>query len=277
MRRHVMGDPELYPPQGRLQHLSYVRFNARLEASVVMRAYHLLSAENALSDIALGRVKIARLAEVNDPFELLAVNVGGQKQMRKALRQWKTFQNETKGILSFSKSWSNPALWSHYGAKHRGMCLGFDLADELIQRVNYVDQRVLAEFQDDVPSKFNKALRDALLCTKYAHWKYEEEVRVFVKLQEAIPEETLYFYPFSNDLKLRKVILGPLCEYGINDIRKLVTSLYASVIVIRARLAFKSFRVVPDKRTLEKQHGPHPTQGQRARRYVSSAEKVERV
>jgi len=90
-----------------------------------------------------------------------------------------------------------------------------------------------------------------LLCTKYAHWEYEEEVRVFVKLDEAIAEGTLYFWPFSNDLTLGEVILGPLCEYRINDVRRLVTSLYGSVVVIKARLAFKSFRVVPDQRTVK--------------------------
>jgi len=41
-----------------------------------MRAYHLLSSEHALSDIALQRIKIATFSDLNDPFELLALSLG---------------------------------------------------------------------------------------------------------------------------------------------------------------------------------------------------------
>ncbi len=215
-----------------------------------MRVYHLLSAENGLSDIALKRIKIARLAEVNDPFELLAVNVGGQKQARAALREWKTATNEKRGLLSFSKSWHNPVLWSHYGDKHHGICLGFDVPHDILQDTNYAPERILAKFIDGIPPTFDAMLLAALLSTKYEHWRYEEETRIWVNLEKRAAERGLYFYPFSDDLQLREVILGPLCEYPIEQVRHLVQSLYESVVVIRARLAFKFFKVVPDERSV---------------------------
>ena len=54
-----------------------------------MRVYHFLPAEFALASISLKRIKIARLSEVNDPFELQALNVGGRKKFRAALSEWK--------------------------------------------------------------------------------------------------------------------------------------------------------------------------------------------
>lgn len=34
--------------------------------------YHLLTAENGMSDIALRRIRVSRVRDLNDPFELLA-------------------------------------------------------------------------------------------------------------------------------------------------------------------------------------------------------------
>jgi hypothetical protein len=221
-----------------------------------MRLYHLLPAEYAVQDIVFKRLKVARLSEVNDPFELLAVNVGGQKAVRRALKEWKTFENDSVGILSFTQGWSHPALWSHYAAKHRGICLGFDVADSILREINYVDERIRAEFKDDeVPDDFDKALVDSLRRTKYSHWNYENEKRVFVRLDECVVEGSLYFRPFSSTLQLRQVILGHLCDYRLRDLRNLVSAFYASVEVTRARLAFKSFRVVTDQRTVQRNRG----------------------
>lgn len=46
------------------------------------------SSEFALSDITLGRIKIARFGDLNDPFELLAAKLS-EKQFRRAVNSWK--------------------------------------------------------------------------------------------------------------------------------------------------------------------------------------------
>src|ERR1044071_6999084 len=93
-------------------------------------AYHLTSAEHAISDLALGRLKVARFAEVNDPFELFALNCN-KKQVRKALNSFREMHDAKLGLLSFSEEWKNPVLWSHYADRHRGICLGFDMDSSL--------------------------------------------------------------------------------------------------------------------------------------------------
>jgi Protein of unknown function (DUF2971) len=215
-----------------------------------MRAYHLLSAENGLSDLSLRRLRISRIRDLNDPFELLAVRTDG-KELRKVLRNWAEEFNRDNGLLCFSKNWHNPVLWSHYASKHRGMCLGFDVADKLLEDIRYTKDRL------SIPVAKNKAevqldesfVRD-LLRTKFEHWGYEEEVRAFVRLGHSTVESGSYFYPFDGAIALKEVILGPMCELPIDRIRELVHSTYDYASVVKARLAFKWFSVVADERSV---------------------------
>lgn len=174
---------------------------------LVMRVYHILSTEHALSDIALKRVKIATFDDLNDPFELLSLSLGID-QVRQAFLEWKRELSKGNGLLCFSKSWGSPVLWSHYGAKHTGMALGFDIDDEIVEPVRYTDQRT------DLPIagesiEFSEAFMKELLRTKFEHWKYEDEVRVFVQLDQQTAERGHYFFTFGPRIALREVILGP--------------------------------------------------------------------
>lgn len=219
-----------------------------------MRAYHLLPAEFALSDVALQRLKISRLNDLNDPFELQALNLGNRKDVRRALAGWKSDLSEMHGLLCFSKNWHNPVLWSHYAARHKGICLGFDLEDGLSKDVKYASERLIKEIvHDTIDLAVDESLVQDLLYTKFEHWKYEEETRVFVELDSKTIESGCYFYPFGDQLRLREVILGPLCEIPIAQVRALVKNLYKTpVYVMKARLAFKWFKVVEDERFREK-------------------------
>lgn len=215
-----------------------------------MRLYHLISTEHALSNIALKRMKIARLGELNDPFELLSASMG-DKNLRRALRSWKERMQEDIGLLCFSQAWKNPVLWSHYASKHRGICLGFDVKDELVNEVEYISERIPIELSADKPSaELDDKFVNRLLRTKFDHWRYESERRLFVKLDKNVREGGLYFSSFSKDLVLREVVLGPMCELPIDRVRSLVECAYEGVAVIKARLAFKWFSVVADERSV---------------------------
>jgi len=95
--------------------------------------------------------------------------------------------------------------------------------------------------------KLSETLVDQLLRTKFADWKYEKEMRLFVQLDHSTKESGMYFYDFSKDLQLRKVILGPRCELPISRVRSLVANWTPPIEVIRARIAFTEFRVVKHK------------------------------
>lgn len=215
-----------------------------------MRVYHLLTADNSLSDISLHRIRISRIRDLNDPFEMLAVRAD-DKGLLNAFQSWVDDFNQDQGILCFSKKWHNPVLWSHYASKHRGMCLGFDVADKLLLDVHYTKDRLPVRFINGDPKKgLEEEFVQNLLRTKYAHWEYEEEVRVFVGLDHSTIQNGSYFYPFDASVALREVILGPLCELSIERIRELVHSVYERVAVLKARLAFKYFDVVADEHSV---------------------------
>lgn len=86
-----------------------------------------------------------------------------------------------------------------------------------------------------------------LLYTKYSDWAYEEEYRGFFRL-DTRDASGRYFYDFDEKVRLCEVLAGPICatpkaviDAGLKD--------YADPIrVVKTRLAFKTFRVVENKR-----------------------------
>src|SRR3546814_15526274 len=85
-----------------------------------MRVYHFVNCEYGLQDIARRRLKVATLADVNDPFEMLSLNLkdsGLRATLGKARKEF----GERRGMLCFSRGWRNPVQWSHYADHHRGL------------------------------------------------------------------------------------------------------------------------------------------------------------
>ena len=213
-----------------------------------MKLYHLLEAHHALSNIALRRIKVSRFSDLNDPFELMGADLGN-KDLRPIFAKTKENLHNNKGLICLSRSWANPVLWSHYGDKHRGICLGFDVSDKIHEPVNYTAKplEVFNEENGKNKSVLSAEFMHKLSITKFEGWSYEDEHRIFVDLDLNSVESGMYFYPFSEKFKLTKVILGPRCELPIKRIRKLVSSSYSDVEVIKARIAFQSFRVIKSK------------------------------
>lgn len=215
----------------------------------ILRVYHLTSAEFAINDIALGRMKVARFSDLNDPFELKALNFGG-KIARRAAEKFRTDYDHHTGLLCFSRNWTNPVLWSHYGAKHRGICLGFNVEKDLLEEVQYKDQRPLRNLDDADPNQMTNHDLNLLRRTKYKHWEYEEEFRHFVSIDECIREGRLHFREFGHSIVLIEVILGYQCDLSLDVVRRLTGAHCQDATTFKARLAFKTFDVVPDERTV---------------------------
>jgi hypothetical protein len=153
-----------------------------------LRVYYLTSAEHAVSDIALDRIKVARFADLNDTFELLGINFR-ESHVRTFCREANEIENSRTGLICFSSDWTSPVLWSHYASKRHGVCLGFDLRRTLAERVNYETERILAQISEDGdPRSLNPELQRLLRCTKYQEWNYEQEIRTFVKIEGMVPE-----------------------------------------------------------------------------------------
>jgi hypothetical protein len=211
-------------------------------------AYHFVSAEYGISNIVFGRLKVARFSDLNDPFELFAhsdidINV------RRLIAEHKSKLDATQGLLCFSADWVDPVLWTHYAVRHRGICLGFEIDEKLVKRVSYEKERMTGLIQS-TSATIDKNLSDLLLATKFKSWEYERELRVLVDLAKAEQEGDLFFYKFGSQVRLTLVVLGSLCGLSVEAVRTFTKKHHPDAVAIQARLANKSFNVVPKERTI---------------------------
>jgi hypothetical protein len=201
-----------------------------------MRVYKFLTSEYAMKDIWERRLKISEISDLNDPFELIPCDLSDPRRLYAVLGM-RDELTRNRGLLCFSRSWTNPLLWAHYADKHRGICLGFDLsvADGTAREVDYVEERL--PWQEPATEEFTLKL----LWTKFAGWRYEDEVRAFMTREE--PENQRYFIHFDDRLKLREIIVGHRCGVERGEISAAMASYLEPVPIIKARLSRTSFNV----------------------------------
>jgi hypothetical protein len=210
---------------------------------VTMRVYHFLRAKYGIENIRKRHLKISLLQDLNDPFELLSIELS-DKELRRRLIALKQNLSGDRGLHCFSRNWTNPVQWGHYAERHRGLCLGFEIPKQCLIRVEYAGKRLVKEAEQ---TKDRETMRK-LLCTKYSHWRYEGEERAFVDLTGKGPDaKGRYFADFSTDLRLRRVVVGARSEISRADLAKALGPLVPEVEAFKARLAFQSFRVVRNR------------------------------
>jgi hypothetical protein len=201
-----------------------------------VRVYHFTKAKWALQAIHNKRLRISRFFEMNDPFELFAVDQPDQGA-RKGLREWSARVSEEQGVICFTGAWHDPLMWSNYGDRHGGVCLGFEVCDCDLEKINYSLQRLASGPPQD--------LGHLLLTTKFSRWKYENELRVLARLSEMIQKGEHYFKAFDNRLQLVEVIAGPRCCRGWQGpLADVACGLPEKPKLIKARLSFRRFKVV---------------------------------
>ena len=222
-----------------------------------MRVYHLLSLKYALDDMKHHRLKVARFEDLNDPFELLSVELS-DRETRRHFNAWRKNTMAQYGLLCFSRSWRSPVPWSHYADKHRGICLGFDVPDRLLQEVTYLETRApLANLLQQGASSDQPG---PLFHTKFAHWRYEDEIRRIVRLDQAIEQDGRQFWPFGTELHLKEVIAGGRCDVAKAELIRLLGDQVREVTLTKARLAFTTFEVVRQQRGFAKSRHRRTTQ-----------------
>lgn len=205
--------------------------------------YHLLRALDAKKDLIERQIKVSILRELNDPFEALSCALP-TPQDRKRFSAIRTLINERWGLLCFSAGWHNPLLWSHYGERHKGICLGFSVPDNRLIEVQYTKYREVL-----TPVLLARSdIHELLLSRKYRDWAYEEEHRMLLPLRGLEKEGDLYFKPFGDDLKLREIIVGPMCEETDMGLRQLAPASTEGIPIIKSRMAFNTFRVVRNRK-----------------------------
>ncbi|SPE41741.1 conserved hypothetical protein [Candidatus Sulfopaludibacter sp. SbA3] len=215
-----------------------------------MRLYHYLEAKWALDDIRRRRLKLSKIDDMNDPYEaksVLSHHNGTQSALERTVEElFKRY-----GALCFSRSWNNILMWSHYGDKHKGICLGFDIAEEITRPVEYEPEphavgNLIVEDRSEFSQQEGTNIIDRLFGAKYVGWIYEEEVRVHVGLEEVDEETGQYFLDCGERTKLKEVIAGarfPESKKPIEDALKA----YSDVEVFRASASKFHFEIVRER------------------------------
>jgi hypothetical protein len=211
------------------------------------RIYHFLKAEHGLDDIRQRRLKLAMIDRLNDPFEFLGV-ASRDRNVRRQYQSLKDGLAKYMGLLCFSDNWRNPMQWSHYAEHHRGICLGFDVSPMAdLRKVVYVNERIKPN--RGAMKEVGELTREhtiKILTTKFRHWRYEQEHRLFVGLKEK-DEKGFYWYDFSDDVRLREVIIGACSDVARQQVADALGDFAPQVRVRNARLAFQTFDVVEQK------------------------------
>jgi hypothetical protein len=207
-----------------------------------LRVYHFVGRDYGLDDIRRRRLKIATVADLNDPFELLPFST--ERTIRKRFHIWRQQFDQRFGMLCFSTKWTNPVQWSHYGAKHTGLCFGFDIPANILAKVHYTTKRLQPRvdvLEGGRPDDQGEMLK--VLTTKYEHWRYESEMRLFTALTDRDPDTGLYFADFGEKMKLKEVIVGPLSTVTRDELTDALGDMASKVQMFKARLAFRTYTV----------------------------------
>lgn len=211
-----------------------------------MRLYHFLNKEFGLKDLRERRLKISEISSLNDPFEFISP-AGSNRREREMLREWRTEMANDYGLLCFSANWHNPVQWTHYADRHRGLCLEFEVDRSVVRQVNYVQSRpVFPDLQRRLNREAGLRFVDVLLQTKFAHWSYEDEYRLFTTKTQC--DGGLYYAAFSEQIKLTGVLVGAFSTLTRAELNGALGDLAGEVETAKVRLAFKDFRIVRQKK-----------------------------
>ena len=170
--------------------------------------YKFVEAKWGLENIVKDRIKVSTINSLNDPFELLSIDVR-EPNLRKKLKFEKNEFNNKFGIVSFSDSWKNPLMWAHYAQNHGGMVLGYEVSQSDLIPVKYIENR-------ENLSCSKKVIFETLH-KKHIRWEHERELRMTPELNSCEGEGGFYFLQTGEGkrLRLKKILLG--CRYETQE------------------------------------------------------------
>jgi len=219
-----------------------------------MIVYHFLAAEFGLRALRDRRLKIARLNELNDPFEFFAADCTDNNTQIK-LEEFKNEVNEQYGIVCFSERYDDPVLWSHYADHHRGVALVFEIPDDTAIRISYQPERFTLDVDAAIQrGSFQGFELNQLISTKFSSWNYEKEIRMMCRLSDHFCQidskgkkvyfESLRLEPYGVDaLRLVGLIRGARCDLSPADIASELLAV-DTLQVQDTRLERSSFQIV---------------------------------
>lgn len=129
------------------------------------------------------------------------------------------------GVISFSKLWDNPQMWSHYSNNHTGFCVGFD--SKKLKDSDFFLNGGCVQYQSEYP-KVNPLdngpeITSKVVYVKSKGWDYESEYRMtklygFDRNNDRFEKQKIFSF---NDEIIKEVILGlKISDNSRDDILK---------------------------------------------------------
>ena len=217
-----------------------------------MRAYRFMDSVGALKTLEEKRLRVSRIHALNDPFEcfpgLVGINNEGQSLADYLMRKFVEVISEKVGVICFSGSAREPVLWSHYADHHRGIALEIEITDDTTKRIkiDYNDERPsmdYASLYSERGEEYFAPIFKSLLSRKSRGWSYEDEHRLYEKLDECEIGGGFYFRSIPPQ-SLRRVIIGWRSKVETSYIeRVLARNGWAHCFVTRAKAVDGTFLI----------------------------------
>jgi hypothetical protein len=134
-------------------------------------------------------------------------------------------------------------MWSHYGDRHKGICLGFDVPDNATRSVKYIDAPLLVRDTGGFSTSEVREIMDLLYYAKCNGWSYEEEIRAHARPDAE--EGSNHFAEFGNDLQLKEVIAGPRFSGAKSVIEDTLVAYSELPRIIMTGLSQERFEIIP--------------------------------
>ena len=216
-----------------------------------MRVYKFLNKQFGLKGLYERRLKQSRIHELNDPFELAPYDLT-DPAVRHAFLATRELLGQENGLICFSASWQDPVIWAHYADKHQGICLGFDIpritgdgSKDIAKKVTYISRPL--RFPNGfltLPQPRQMKYVNRIPFTKFKHWAYEKEIRVWGRLSNE--EDGLHFFEFEQRMRLVEVRVGANCTLTRSAIMRTLGAATGAARVIKVRAAYNRFAMVQD-------------------------------
>lgn len=120
------------------------------------------------------------------------------------------------GVCSFAGDPRDLLMWSHYGSKHAGVCMQFEIAQDAAvfasaHAVKYSKTYPVANYLEDGLEK----LAEYMLLQKSEHWEYERERRI---VQPNGADAYLEFRPAALSALILGCEISPKAEDEVNKV-----------------------------------------------------------
>jgi hypothetical protein len=215
--------------------------------------YRYLPADAAIKTIESGCFRVGRIAELNDPFEWSFGFDGSRPEKiaddRREREEMIQQFNEKWGVLCFCEVFKDPAMWSHYADRHRGVVIEIkaNVHDDAYHKILYSRRPIIQQHWLDDREKHAQELKgafDELFRCKAPSWKCEREWRAVIRLDKCSMAEGMFLWKIPDNL-ITRLIIGIRSQVSPYDLRRSLDAHgFKGVQVVKAMESLKNYEVV---------------------------------